>query len=459
MNTLCGIEQSRRRPYPNLRFLLPPVVSLAPQIPAPNIEVWRAPTQTTLIPAPATPPEVSDPHNVAVNFRVLRKRVPISGQRPGHVYSYEVLPYRLQSHQRIVWGNHRLAVFVGKGGGVLLRGHARSHKFRDRRAAAEHLSRVMMRESGNHGFHTDIPFRLKDGGLRSADLGSLNAPIAIRVVPSWWRRYGRLPIPGRLGQFYAFHVQPGDVRDGGNLRGPRGAYVTVNSFGVTFILQRHAPGGLKGAPMRLSRATAAMRLSRFMDVYARNGDFTTNIPFYLTAPAGDLGDEDLGSDLGARDSFGRYKEYELAGDLVVRKYRKDVLRIMRTGGQSHPNGMPVPKNTPQHTRIMSLIAAEKAETKEEKKEARQERRKRAGGIAAMLVESAAAGAVKGLKSKPKKGKKGAAVESEEEVMSPVEEPAPSPSGMPSWLLPVGILSALGAVVAIAVAKPARDGNK
>lgn len=312
MNT--SVYDPYRRPRPVLR-LVPPARRIAvdpiqPAIPGP-------------IELPVAPGAPVD-RNIEPRFSERRQRVPIAGQ-PGHFYSYAVAWQGLKSHQRLRWGEHRLVVRVGKGGGVLLVGKHHKHKFKTRQEAADHLSKVMNRAAATGSFHTDIPMILRGGNF----------------------------------------------------------------------------GGL--------------------------------------------------GDLGARDSFGRYKEYELPDGLVVREYRKDELRIMRTGGQSYPNGLAVPKGTAQHARIMALISTEKAETKSEKRADRQERRKRGAGIAASLVEAAAAGAVKGYKSKPKKGK-GAPAEAEEDMdTGPAEEPAPASSGMPGWLLPVGILAGLGAVVAIVMA--------
>lgn len=328
-------NRSRRS---HLRLLPPPLLPTqampaVAQIPKPDITF----SPVVAPPEPVAPPlmereDSASPDHVTPDFSVLRRRVPIKGRPHGHYYAFQVIAPVLRTHQRIVWGpkrQHRIGVFVGKGGGVLLKSRTHSHKFRTKREAALHLSKVMMRESapGRGGFHTDIPFRLVGGGA--------------------------------------------------------------------------------------------------------------------------LHGEDLGGDLGARDSFGRYKEYELPGDLVVREYRKDELRIMRVGITPFADGKPVPKGTAQHARIMALIAAEKAETKSEKREARQERRKRAGGIAASLVEAAAAGAVKGYKAKSKKGKTPAAEIEEDVDTGPVEE-APASSGMPGWLLPVGIVAGLGLVVAVAM---------
>lgn len=296
-----------RRPRPVLRLVQPgrriAVDPIQPAIPGP-------------IELPVTSGQRPD-RNIEPKFSVRRVRVPVAGQ-PGRFYTYAVAWQGLKSHQRLRWGNHRLVVHVGKGGGVLLVGKHHKHKFKSRQDAAAHLSKVMNKAAVTGGFHTDIPMTLRGGGS--------------------------------------------------------------------------------------------------------------------------LGGADLG-DLGARDSFGRYKEYNLPDGLVVREYRKDGLRIMRVSGQVYVSGLPVPKGSAQHARIMALIAAERSEN-------RQERRQRAAGIAASLVESAAAGAVKGYKAK--KGKKAPAVEAEDVDTGPVEEPAPASPGLPSWLLPVGIVAGLGLVVAVAM---------
>ena len=312
------------------RFRRKPFLQLVPRSPLVSPGLVVSPVSPVL-PAPVyvteaveevlarTPSAGQAQGHVAPDFSVNRQRKAIAGQ-PGRFYSYEAAWQGLRSGQRIRWGKqHRIRVAVGKGGGVLLtNAQGRRHKFKTRKGAAAHLSKVMNRAAATGGFHTDIPMTLRGGGS--------------------------------------------------------------------------------------------------------------------------LGGADLG-DLGARDSFGRYKEYSLPDGLVVREYRKDELRIMRVSGQVYVSGLPVPKGSAQHARIMALIAAERSEN-------RQERRQRAAGIAASLVESAAAGAVKGYKAK--KGKKAPAVEAEDVDTGPVEEPAPASSGLPSWLLPVGIVAGLGLVVAVAM---------
>lgn len=265
-------------------------------------------------------------------------------------------------------------------------------------------------------------------------VGPSEAAISRNVEPDFGTLRRRIAVPGAgPGHFYSYTVAGQALRAGQRLRWGKHHRIRValsNKGDVVLIRANGERHRFK------SRQAAAEHLSNVMNRIVATGGFHTDIPMFLRG--GDFGD--TGFDLGARDSFGRYKEWHLADDLVVREYRKDEIRIMRTKGQVYPAGLLVPKGSAQHMRIMEMIAAEK-------KEARQERRQRAASIATELVESAAAGAVKGYRSK-KKGKKPVVAEPDDTDAEPVEEPAPS-SGLSSWALPVGLLVGLGLVVAVA----------
>jgi len=187
-------------------------------------------------------------------------------------------------------------------------------------------------------------------------------------------------------------------------------------------LELIGPYGFQRFP---SRRMAASYVARLMARWERQyGSFTTNIPYHRVQASalGHFGD------LGAKDTYGKYKEFLVEG-LVVRDYGKGELRIV-TGGVP---GSAVPRSTTQWYRLTNAIKAIKQ-----------------GKVAKTLTDitSVAKGVSAGVQSATKKKRRRRrrrVVEDDGEV--PYEAP---PASLPPWVLPVGVAGALGLVLLVVV---------